>query len=293
MGKITLEKSFALPLIQAALKEDIGARDLTTFSLIPKGQLAKADLVVREEGVVAGISLVEWTLSAVDSRIRFKPVLRDGQRVYPEKAIAYVEGPAQGILMAERTALNFLARLSGIATLTRRFVEAVRPHRAQILDTRKTTPAFRLLEKYAVAAGGGTPHRMGLFDQVLIKDNHLRLRKSRNPIGDCVAEIRKKLGKSSLVEVEVKNLSEFRQALAAGADLVLLDNVPVSEIAEAVRLRNAVSRSTKGQKILLEVSGGVTLQNVKAIAAAGVERISVGRLTHSAPALDVALEVIG
>lgn len=292
-AQIKLQKASLLPVVMAALKEDIGVRDLTTSALIPKGIWAKADLVVREEGIVAGICLAEWAFNAVDSRIRFKPVLRDGERVYPEKAIAYVEGPAQGILMAERTALNFLGRLSGIATLTRRFVEAIKPYRAQILDTRKTTPTLRLLEKYAVAMGGGTPHRMGLFDQVLIKDNHLRLVRGRNPIPSCVQAVRKKLGKDVPVEVEVKNLSEFRLGLAAGANLILLDNVAVPEIAEAVRLRNAVSRSTKAQKILLEVSGGVTLQNVKAIAATGVERISIGALTHSAPALDVALEVVG
>jgi nicotinate-nucleotide pyrophosphorylase (carboxylating) len=202
--------------------------------------------------------------------------------------------------MGERTALNFVGHLSGIATLTRRFVDAVKPYRAAILDTRKTTPTLRLLEKYAVQTGGGVPHRMGLFDAVLIKDNHLRLVEGLSPKGtvpgsvveQAVKKVRSVVSKEVPIEIEVKNLKEFRQALAAKADIILLDNMAVKEIAEAVRLRNAVLRSKKSVKILLEVSGGVTLENVKSIAATGVDRISIGALTHSAPALDVALEVV-
>ncbi|MBI3323370.1 MAG: carboxylating nicotinate-nucleotide diphosphorylase [Candidatus Omnitrophica bacterium] len=300
-----LEKRAVLPLIQAALKEDVGAKDLTSDALIGREQTAKADLVVREEGIIAGLPLAEWTFGAADPKVRFKPTVRDGQKVYPGKAVAFVEGPARGILAAERVALNFVGRLSGIATLTRAFVERTRGTGARILDTRKTTPTLRLLERYAVAAGGGVNHRAGLYSQVLIKENHLRL---AGGVEKAVARVRARIQKGVVVEVEVTGLQELRQALAARPDIILLDNMRLAEIQEAVRLRNAVARSSRkgagplwGSKVpgrpgtyrpLLEVSGGVTLQTVRAIALAGVERISVGALTHSAPALDVALEVV-
>ncbi len=307
-SRIKLQKEAVLPLITAALKEDIGPRDVTTSLLIPKGQWAKGELVTREEGAIAGLQVAEWTFSAVDVKIQFKPTVRDGQEIHPGKAVAYVEGPARGILMAERTALNFLSRMSGIATLARRFVDKVKRTGVQIMDTRKTTPTLRLLEKYAVAAGGGVPHRRGLYDQVLIKDNHLQLVAGRikevsdtqgvsdtgfvSAIERAVKEARAKLQKQVLIEVEVTTLQEFRQALSAQADIVLLDNMKLSEIQEAVRIRNALSRSKRGFKPLLEASGGVTLENVGVIATTGVDRISIGALTHSAPALNLALELL-
>ncbi len=307
-----LQKEALLPLIAAALKEDVGARDVTSSVLIPKDQWAKGDLVVRQEGVAAGIQVMEWTFGQADPRIRFKPNLRDGGLVHPGKVVAYVEGPARGMLAAERTALNFFGRLSGIASYTRQFVDRVKKYKVQIMDTRKTTPTLRFLEKYAVAMGGGTLHRKGLFDQVLIKDNHLHLIASRlhsesggfpstpgiphhrlSAVEAAVREVRRKFLAKALIEVEVKTLQEFRLALSAEANIILLDNMPAADIQEAVRLRNAVVRSKKDRKILLEVSGGVRLENVEAIAAAGVDRISIGALTHSAPALDVALDLIG
>ncbi|MBI3333404.1 MAG: carboxylating nicotinate-nucleotide diphosphorylase [Candidatus Omnitrophica bacterium] len=292
-----LEKEKILPLIIAALKEDIGPRDLTTSLLIAKEAAAEAEVLVRQEGVIAGLQVAEWTFAQVEPKIRFKPTVPDGERVHPGKAVAFLEGPARGILMGERTALNFLGRLSGIATLTRRFVDRVARSRAWIMDTRKTTPTLRLLEKYAVAMGGGAPHRMGLYDQVLIKDNHLKLISGRgnrlSPVERAVREARSKLKPSSLIEVEAASLREFRQALSAQADIILLDNMKISDIQEAVRLRDAVIRSKKGRQVLLEASGGVTLETVQGIAAAGVDRISIGALTHSAPALDIALELIG
>lgn len=309
-----LEKSATLLIIAAALKEDVGPRDLTTATLIPKDQQAKGELVIREEGVVAGLEVAEWTFGLVDSKIRFKPTVSDGESVHPGKVVAFLEGPARGILTAERVALNFLSHLSGIATLTRRHVERVRRYRTQILDTRKTTPTLRFLEKYAVAVGDGVPHRMGLYDQILIKDNHLQLIAARirqslgifssqphadhaahrlSAIEEAVREARGTFRKEIIVEVEVTSLQEFRQALAAHADIILLDNMKFSEIQEAVRLRNAVGRSAKARKTLLEVSGGVTLEMVEGIASTGVDRISIGALTHSAPALDVALELVG
>lgn len=301
---VKLQKETVLPVIEAALKEDVGPRDVTTAALIPKEQQAKGDLVVRQEGVVAGLQVAEWTFDQVEPKIRFKPTLRDGDPVRPGKVVAFVEGPARGILTAERTALNFLSHLSGIATFTRAFVDKVRRYPTQILDTRKTTPALRLLEKYAVAMGGGVPHRMGLYDQVLIKDNHLRLVASRRERGAspkgkgpstievAVREARAKLQKGLLIEVEVTTLQEFRQALSAQADIILLDNMKLSDIQEAVRLRNALVRSRKQRRILIEVSGGVTLETVEKMAATGADRISIGALTHSAPALDVALELV-
>jgi len=296
---LSLTKQAILPIIQAALKEDIGPRDLTTSALIPKDQQTEGEIVIRQEGVVAGLPVAEWTFNAVDPRVRFKPMVRDGETVHAGKAVAFIEGPARGILMAERTALNFFARMSGVASLTRAFVEKVRRTRAQILDTRKTTPTLRILEKYAVAAGGGVPHRMGLYDQVLIKDNHLKLVAAQggagSPIERAVALARSQFAarrSPPVIEVEVTHLQEFRQALSAKADIILLDNMELPQIQEAVRLRNAVSRSKKGPRVLLEVSGGVTLETVERIAAAGADRISVGSLTHSAPALDVALELL-
>ncbi len=307
-----LQKEALLPLIAAALKEDVGARDVTSSVLVPKDQWAKGDLVVRQDGVAAGIQVMEWTFGQADPRIRFKPALRDGGLVHPGKVVAYVEGPARGILAAERTALNFFSRLSGIASYTRQFVDRVKKYKVQIMDTRKTTPTLRFLEKYAVAMGGGTLHRKGLFDQVLIKDNHLQLVASRlhsesggfppamgaphhrlSAVEAAVREVRRKFLAKALIEVEVKTLQEFRLALSAEADIILLDNMQAADIQEAVRLRNAVVRSKKDRKIFLEVSGGVKLENVEAIAAAGVDRISIGALTHSAPALDVALDLIG
>lgn len=278
-----------LPLLTAALREDVGSRDITSSTLIPKGQLAKAEIVIRREGVIAGLQIAEWIFGLTDSRVKFQPTVKEGQKVYPDKAAAFLEGPARGILAGERVALNFLGHLSGIATLTRAFVEKVKETSAKILETRKTTPGLRLLEKYAVQVGGGVNHRMGLYDGILIKENHLRL---AGGVEQAVALARAASQKQTPVEVEVTSLLEFRQALAAKADLILLDNMKLLEIQEAVRLRNAVARSKGGVKPLLEVSGGVTLESARQIALTGVDRISVGALTHSAPALNVSLEVL-
>jgi len=285
-----IDRTGILPLLTAALKEDVGSRDLTSAALIPKGQVAEAEIVVRQEGILAGLQVAEWIFGLTDPKIKFKPMVKDGQKVYPDKAVAFLEGPTRGILAGERVALNFLGHLSGVATLTRAFVEKARGTSAKILDTRKTTPGLRLLEKYAVRMGWGINHRMGLYDGVLIKDNHLRL---AGGVEKAVAQIRATVQKNTPIEVEVSNLQEFRQALSARADLILLDNMKLAEVQEAVRLRNAVGRSKAGQRVLLEVSGGVTLENVRPIALTGVDRISVGALTHSAPTLNIALEVVG
>lgn len=285
----SITQASILPLLTAALKEDVGSRDLTTTSVIPKGLIAKAEIQVKEEGVLAGLQVAEWVFGLVEPKIKFQPMVKDGQKAFPGKAVAFLEGPARGMMTAERTALNFIGHLSGIATLTRAFVDRVKGTPAKILETRKTTPGLRLLEKYAVRMGGGTNHRMGLYDGVLIKDNHLKL---AGGVEKAVAAARATLQKNVPIEVEVNTLEEFRQAIAAKADLILLDNMKLPEIQEVVRLRNALARSKPGNRVPLEVSGGVTLESVRPIALTGVDRISVGALTHSAPSLNISLEIL-
>jgi nicotinate-nucleotide pyrophosphorylase (carboxylating) len=227
--------------------------------------------------------------AAVDPALNFQPLVQDGTRVKRGDRVAAVRGPMRSLLTAERTALNFLQRLSGVATLTRRYVDAIAGLPCQILDTRKTTPGWRLLEKYAVYRGGGHNHRLGLYDGVLIKDNHLAaLTGEGSPITRAVKAAREKLGESVPIEVEVDSLDQLEKAAEAGADLILLDNMSLDQLAAAVRWRKQKWLLFGG--VQLEASGGVTLDTVRAIAETGVDRISVGALTHSAPALDIALD---
>ncbi|MGY4706277.1 carboxylating nicotinate-nucleotide diphosphorylase [Candidatus Bipolaricaulota sp. J31] len=269
----------AKPLIDRALAEDIGPGDVTTRAIVPPEAEGRGEIVAKAHGVICGLPIAAAVFRAVDEGITFAPRARDGEPVQPGDVVAEVEGPLRGILTAERTALNFLARLSGIATLTARFVEAVAPYRAVILDTRKTTPGWRHLEKYAVRCGGGRNHRMGLYDMVLIKDNHIR---ACGSVSEAVRRVRD-AGVVVPIEVEVQDLEELREALGLEVDRILLDNFPVEDIARAVRLAAG--------RVPLEASGGVTLDNVADIAATGVDYISVGALTHSAPALDLSLEL--
>lgn len=274
------------PIVKAALKEDIGSRDITTSSLIPKDCVIKADVEFKEKGVLCGLQIAERVFRMVDENIRFLPTARDGEIIEKNREVAYIEGPGASILVAERTALNLISHLSGVATMTRRFVDAVKGTKANILDTRKTTPGLRVLEKYAVAIGGGMNHRFGLYDQVLIKDNHLRiLRKVSIP--DIVAQVKGSVLKNTVVGLEVKNLMEYKEALKTDVDYILLDNMTLEMIREAVAIR-----SQAGSKIELEVSGGVNLENVRAYAETGVERISVGKLTHGAPSVDISLDIV-
>ncbi|OGX38294.1 MAG: nicotinate-nucleotide diphosphorylase (carboxylating) [Omnitrophica WOR_2 bacterium RIFCSPHIGHO2_02_FULL_68_15] len=295
-----LDPKRVMPLLLAALKEDIGTRDLTSAALIHPTLTVKAEIVAGQPGIVAGVPLVEWACGLLDRGIRVKPMARDGDAVQPGKALLFLEGPARPILSGERTLLNFLSRLSGIATLTRAFVERITPYPVKLLDTRKTTPGLRYLEKYAVAAGGGYNHRMGLYDQVLIKENHLQvLAQARaearpNPsvshvevVAEALAQARKTGARQVKVEIEVRDLDEFRAALAGGADLVLLDHWPVEGLCEAVRLARQA-----GRKVLLEASGGITLDTVAATAATGVDFISIGALTRDAAGLDVSLDIV-
>src|SRR2546430_11785632 len=263
---------------QLALAEDVGSGDITALGTIAATATAKAVMLAREPLVVAGLPLGEAVFRELASGIRITREANDGEQIKAGQSLLQISGSARAILTAERVALNFMQRLSGIATLTSLFVDAIKGTRAQILDTRKTTPGLRRLEKYAVHCGGGTNHRLGLDDGVLIKDNHLRLAES---LGAAV-----ELAKGSGVEVEVEceSLEQVREALGAGADWILLDNMAPARLEEAVALAAGRAR--------LEASGGITLDNVRAVAETGVDFISIGALTHSARALDVSMEVL-
>ena len=278
-------------LIQDALKEDIGSGDITTSSVVGKSRQGKFIIISNEPCVVCGMVLAENCFELLDNDVHFRPMAKDGARIQKGKVIAHIQGRCYGVLLAERTALNFLGWLSGTSTLTDKFVNAVKSYKAQIMDTRKTTPALRYLQKYAVKIGGGKNHRMGLYDQILIKDNHLSAI-SNNPVKTAIENARKKGPKNKKIEIEAKNLREFKEALALNPDIIMLDNMKITDIKEAVHLRNShrIKQQDIGFKTLLEVSGNVNLNNVAEIASSGVDRISVGALTHSAPAIDFSLK---
>ena len=269
--------------VKAALAEDIGKGDVTTLATVPKSAKAQAVMRARESLVVAGLALAVAAFRQLSRSVKIKAVARDGQRVEVGDVLLEIAGPAHAILGAERVALNFVQRLSGVATLTAHYVAAVRGTKAQILDTRKTTPGWRLFEKYAVACGGGKNHRLGLDDMVLIKDNHLAALRDEKPnaVAAAVARARAKYPKL-LVEVEADTLVQVAQAVEAGADLILLDNMSPSRLWQAVHM---VER-----RALTEASGGVSLKTVQAIARTGVDYISVGAITHSARAVDIGLD---
>jgi nicotinate-nucleotide pyrophosphorylase (carboxylating) len=261
--------------VRAFLAEDRGEGDVTTESVVPAGARLQASLLLKEEGVVCGLEVAEAVFRELDADVEFNAVLHDGEVGSGE--VARVAGDARALLTGERTALNLLGRLSGIATLTRRYVNAVEGTGATILDTRKTTPGLRALEKLAVRTGGGTNHRFGLYDGMLIKDNHVRLG------GGIAPSVRKAKETGLPVEVECETVDDVRAALAAGGDTLLLDNMTPTELREAVLL--------VGGRVKTEASGGVTLETVRVIAETGVDFISVGALTHGARSLDVSMEV--
>ena len=269
-------------LIDLALAEDIGGGDVTTRATVASDRRARGTLLAKASGVVSGLDVAAAVFHRVDPSVAFTPLVDDGERVDARRPIATVEGAARSLLVGERTALNILQRLSGVATLTAAFVEAVVGTSARIVDTRKTTPGMRALEKAAVRHGGGHNHRFGLADGVLIKDNHLAAIGGPNRVARAVRLARAAAPHTLRIEVEVTTLAELDEALGAGADVVLLDNMDMADLAEAVR-------RTAG-RALLEASGGVTLDSVRAIAETGVDLISVGALTHSAPALDISLD---
>jgi nicotinate-nucleotide pyrophosphorylase (carboxylating) len=269
-------------IIEQALQEDIGPGDVTTDCIIPPDLNFKGEFIAKSEGLLAGLEVTRLCFQQQDKRIMFNTSLHDGERVSRDKIFARISGPARGILSAERVALNFLQRMSGIATMTHQFVQAVEGTSAVILDTRKTAPGLRMLDKWAVQLGGGRNHRIGLYDMVLIKDNHITVAGS---ITAAVNRVRETMQEDLLIEVEVKNFDELKEALSLQVDRILLDNMSVEEMYRAVKMVN--------HRIPLEASGNVRLDNVAAIAKAGVDFISVGALTHSVIAQDISLLLRG
>ena len=269
--------------VTRSLAEDVGRGDVTTLWTIPAQACAEAHLLSKAEGIVAGLAVAQAVFAAIDPQPAFEATVQDGEPIHRGQVLGRVRGRARSILTAERTALNFLQRMSGIATLTRRYVEAVGGTKAIILDTRKTAPGLRLLDKWAVQLGGGQNHRKGLYDMVLIKDNHIAV---AGGIAEAVRRVR--MGRRERegeleIEVEVKSLEELQEALELGVDRIMLDNMSLQQVREAVRIAAG--------KVPLEASGGVSLETVRQIADTGVDYISVGALTHSARALDISLEI--
>ena len=271
-------------IVDSALAEDLGSGDVTTEALISPTQAGKAYLRGKSEGVLAGIGVATMVFHRVDSALRVKELVADGSRVHPGDRLAAIEGKVAGILRAERAALNFLQRLSGIATETAKYVEAISGTKALITDTRKTAPGLRILEKYAVRVGGGHNHRQSLGDGVLIKDNHLVALRSRGVgLGEVIKKARQHAPHTLKIEVEVESVEQAQEALSAGADIIMLDNMDLEDMRRVVELAQG--------RAVIEASGRITLDSVRAVADTEVDLISVGALTHSAKALDISLEL--
>lgn len=282
--KLSYNPRDADQIIKNALREDIGKGDITTASIIPAQHLSSAVLTAKEGFIIAGLPFAERTFYLVDRGVTFKALKREGSRVKKGEMIASVRGRTKSILMAERVMLNIVQRMSGIATLTDNFVRCVQGLKARIVDTRKTAPGLRFLDKYAVRAGGGENHRFGLYDAILIKDNHIE---AAGGISRAVTLARTKSGKGYRVEVETGTLAEVRAALLSGADIIMLDNMPLERMRKALKLIRKESDA-----VIVEASGNVSLQNVRAIAKTGVDMISVGALTHSVRAADISLRIV-
>lgn len=272
-----------IDIVAEALKEDLGRGDITTSALIPRNVYAEAEIISKEDGIIAGMAVAQEVFRKINRKIKFNALFSDGNKVINGSIIARIKGPCGDILKGERVALNFLQRLSGIATITGKYALEIKGTNAKILDTRKTTPGLRVLEKNAVKSGGGTNHRMGLFDRVLIKDNHIAV------AGNIPLAI-KKLKKYGRVEIEAKNFRELNEALIGGADIILIDNMPIGNIKKAVKIIKEWNKKHKIH-VKIEASGGINLENVKAVAKAGVDYISIGALTHSPKALDISLDI--
>jgi nicotinate-nucleotide pyrophosphorylase (carboxylating) len=286
-----------LPLVKFALSEDVGTGDVTTLNAVPSNVGARAAIVAKQAGVVSGMDIAAMTFREVDATLKFKSTVRDGQEVPAGAALATVSGSAASVMTAERTALNFLMRLSGVATLTRAYVNAIAGTGATILDTRKTTPGLRILEKYAVLCGGGQNHRLALWDMYLVKDNHIRAARGLTNAIDRIQRTRRDL----LLEVEVESLDQLQEALRPEVDRILIDNQTPAVVKRCVeevdrwyaanppdhpRVRDGARRWPE-----VEVSGGLNLKSIRGYAETGVDYLSVGALTHSAPALDLSLEI--
>jgi nicotinate-nucleotide pyrophosphorylase (carboxylating) len=291
-------ESFALPIIKYALSEDIGTGDITTLNAVPSGIKARAAIVAKEPGVLAGIEIARLTFREAAPALKFRSLGADGDALQPGAAVAQVLGDIGGILKAERTALNFLQHLSGVASLTRRFVDEIAGTGAIILDTRKTTPGMRFLEKFAVKAGGGENHRLALWDMYLVKDNHIRAAGGITAAVDRIARTRQA---DLLLEVEVESLEQLTDALRPEVDRILVDNRTPDEVKRAVEAVDRWCESHPSDSPRkrpdarrwpeVEVSGGITLRTARAYALTGVDYVSVGALTHSAPALNLSLEI--
>ena len=267
-------------LIEHALAEDIGSGDITTEAIIPETSTSSAVMLAKQELVLAGLEVSREVFSHLDPRIQFTAYARDGERMHAGTEIARLSGNTRALLMGERVALNLLQHMSGIATLTAKYVEKIKGMKAVVLDTRKTLPGLRQLEKYAVRMGGGNNHRFGLYDGVLIKDNHI---KAAGGIIEAVEKVRKRAYHTLKIEVETKTLEDVMEALDAGVDIIMLDNMQIDTMQEAVKLING--------RALVEASGNVTLELIWHIAETGVDFISSGSLTHSAPAADISMKI--
>jgi len=302
--KLKLNLTKVKPIVEQALTEDLGRYgDITTKSVVDKNYNINTRLVSRQKGVLAGIDVAGLVFKSVSRKISFKPCLKDGSSIRPGQTVANISGSAADILSAERTALNFLSRLSGIATLTHAFVRKTKPHQVKILDTRKTTPNLRIMEKYAVLCGGGYNHRIGLYDQILIKDNHIEAFRDNNKlprrekisrsraISLILKNIKEQKRPGIKIEIEVETIRELQLALLEKPDIIMLDNMSLKQIKRCVDLRNASYPDPVKKRPRLEISGGVTLSKIAKLAACGVDMISVGALTHSAKIIDFGLDM--
>ncbi len=268
-------------LIETALKEDIASGDITTNSIIGEDEIAEGYLLAKVDGVIAGLNVAEMVFKKLDENFEFKPLVAEGEAVKSKTKIAEMKGNLRALLTGERTALNFLQRISGISTETQKYVHHLEGTKTKILDTRKTVPGFRLLDKYAVKMGGGTNHRIGLYDMVMIKDNHIQ---AAGGITEAVNKVRKNISEAIKIEVETTNLKEVKEAIECEADIIMLDNMETNEMAKAVEL-------VKG-KAKIEASGSMHFQRLQEVAETGVDYISVGALTHSMKALDISQYII-
>ena len=275
-----LELKKVKQVIASSLKEDIGKGDITTLSTIPKSKKASAVLIAKERGIICGLDIINFVFRTVDPKVKIIYFKKDGQNVKKGEKVAKIKGKARSLLTAERTILNFLQMMSGVATTTNNFVQKIKESKTRVLDTRKTLPTMRYLQKYAVRCGGGKNHRQGLYDMVLIKDNHISV---ANGIKNAVSLARKEYGKKVKIEVECSNLKEVKKALESDCDWIMLDNMKLGDMKKAVKI-------ITGRK-KIEASGGVNLKIIREIAKTGVDFISVGALTHSYKALDISMRI--
>lgn len=281
MSKIEIDWNKIDSIIEMAFAEDIGSGDITTDTIFPPNVQCEARIVAKENGVIAGIPIAKRVFQKLDQDASFSNEINDGKQVETGQEILRIKATVRAVLSGERLALNLLQRMSGIATATSLYVDALKDYKTKILDTRKTAPGLRILDKYAVLAGGGTNHRFGLYDLVLIKDNHINF---AGGISKAVDMVRSKYDNKYKIEVETSNISEVKQALSSGADIIMLDNMDITVMKEAVEIIDG--------QALTEASGGITLSSVSKIAETGVDYISVGAITHSSPALDISLYMV-